>query len=299
MAMTQDHFNAAALILPSQSGLNDELKTMLACDLTLDQAVALHLKNWNLSDEPGMALDPQPYFHDIAHILYALALLVPPQTKSLRGKLENVEYQGNMQVELAVRAIQFTGLSKLAYAHPLAKDAALTLLLRAADDPQAMETFATRGNNGQKAAFYIGRGQNRPMLDVRREHSFDDMTLFEVANTLAGEPSRPPFPGKGAGARPQRWYEKINDGDSYMCQGQAQTYKDITVPSADPDTAVIMDRLLPALDVVRAHLVTCAKQGVNGRKNPAIIGQIKVRTMLDAMVKSVAPALSGPKSTPA
>ncbi len=200
-----------------------------------------HLTIWNLKPEDSdHALTSQPPpFHEFGHQAAAFCALLPPQTDTMKEKIENLKYQGDVYMESFVLAIQsvMTDIQNGYFPadnQDITKESLKAHLQEAlANEPR--ENNLTLGTNGRKATYFLGKFSQppKPMQDIREEYAYNDNALINAAMNRAEE----------LGAVLDNYlHGHIRHGDSYIANGTEQTYEDVGKFSEDPDAPVMADR---------------------------------------------------------
>lgn len=219
-------------------GLGYKREFLRAAQLTLAQRRELTRKNWGFETK-------QNAIHEFAHDLLFLAARIPPQTKEMQRITYAPEYQGNMITEPIIIAAEEIMQGMIMDRRALSLEEikkSFELITK-----YYAGWLKDQGDKGNKAAFWLGRQQNRHMFDVRKDFAFDDnRTLIEATLQIGQEFKSQSWWGKLLYPKPLavKVMRNIKDGDQYTAEGEINTYREMKpIDVSDPTYDMIIDRM--------------------------------------------------------
>lgn len=212
--------------LDVNDGAGGELRGM--ADKNLLQRTKENATDWGFTPD----YNSRPA-HGLGHEVLINSASVYPQTQEMQRIINAPRYQGDMQWEFFVVGVQNT-VEEL---HKNRAEQGSPFLSKSEIENKIKENILknyanthnkTLGEMGQKGAFMLSKlqGGKKSPFEIRQEHGFHDMRIFDRASSAAN-----------FGGEPMDWQARMQDGDSFKAKdGTTYYFETIKEPDFEDQT---------------------------------------------------------------
>lgn len=197
-------------------------------DTNLLQRMHENEKRWGFTEDYD--LEPE---HGMGHEILINAASIFPQTGEMQRIMTAPRYQGDMQYEFFVIGVQNVTREvrnelRSGEVDHVSKQEIQQRIKDRIESNYTSTKNKTIGELGQKGAFLISKlsGGKKSPFEVRQEHGFHDMRIFDRASGAAN-----------FGGEPMDWQAQMKDGDNFTSEdGTTYYFETMKQPDLEDQT---------------------------------------------------------------